>query len=702
MPKRFFLLFLILITSKISSGVEKRKPRWPLPKATRSISSSDLSRITEYRNYLQSLTDTEIKEFTEDAKISLGNLGVNPTRMIVKFKEPQTEQAVFQSLQFKTPLREFKSAGARVIQIPNAKNNLELLAHLGALKELEGVEYAYPDYKIRISNLPNDSEFGNQWDFHNTGATTAAGKGLVDADIDAPEAWSVSTGSRSVIVGVIDTGINYNHPDLKDNVWNNPGETGTDSSGNDKSTNGIDDDGNGFVDDFRGWDFVSNDNDPNDEHGHGTHTAGTIGAVGNNGIGVAGVNWQVSLVPLQIFDSSGSGDLSGAIAALEYATQMGFPITNNSWGGGGYTQVFEDLLKANRDAGSLFIAAAGNNGSDNDTDPFYPASFQVENVISVAASNNTDQLSSFSNYGATTVHLAAPGENIYSTYALWSDYYYESGTSMAAPHVAGAAALIKSIWPSASYNEIKNKILESVDVIYNPSFVGKTRTGGRLNLAAAVGGIPSPLPLRLSLKSSSPKVGPLTGGTTLTLTGTGFSPDTRVTVGLKPCVNLPVTSQIELRCVTSASAISGLHNVTTINPDGSKATLSGAFRYHVPPTVSSLSPISGLIAGGNRVTVTGSQFGTGTKVRVGEKECMQVKVISSTQVSCILPAYEEGKYKVTVTNQYGQESSEDVQYAYYAYPAPTVTAVSPSAGPLAGGNTVTLMGTGFRSGLVAR
>jgi subtilisin family serine protease len=474
-PKSFTFVFAAaLILSQVSIGQEKRKPCWPLPKAARGISSSDQLRLAEYRNYLQSLTDTELKEFSEDAKIDLGNFGVNSTRLIVKFKESQTEQAVFQSLQFKKPHRDLKSTGAKVIQISSGKNNVELLTHLGALKELEGVEYAYPDYKIRISNLPNDSEFGNQWDFHNTGATTAAGKGLVDADIDAPEAWEVSTGSRSVIVGILDTGMNYNHPDLKENVWNNPGEMGTDSSGNDKSTNGIDDDGNGYIDDFRGWDFVANDNDPIDEHGHGTHTAGTIGAVGNNGIGVSGVNWQVSLVPLQIFDSSGSGDLSAAMAALDYATKMGFPITNNSWGGGEYTQAFEDLLKANRDAGSLFVAAAGNDGSNNDTNPFYPASFQVENVISVAASNNNDQLASFSNYGATTVHLAAPGENIYSTYTLWDDYTYESGTSMASPHVAGAAALIKSVWPNVSYAQIKNKVMDSVDVIHNPSFERKT------------------------------------------------------------------------------------------------------------------------------------------------------------------------------------------------------------------------------------
>lgn len=701
MPNTFTILLFLLILSQLSLSKEMRKPRWPLPKASRSVSSSDQIRITDYRNYLQSLTDTEIKEFAEDAKISFGNFGVNPTRVIIKFKDSQTEEGVLQSIQFKKPLRELKSLDAKVLQLPQGKNNLELLAHLGALKELEGVEYVYPDYKIRISNVPNDLKFKNQWDFHNTGATTPAGKGALDADIDAPEAWEVSTGSRAVIVGILDTGIRYDHPDLKENIWNNPGETGTDSSGNDKSTNGIDDDGNGFIDDFRGWDFVGNDNDPLDENGHGTHTAGTIGAVGNNGIGVAGINWQVSLVPLQIFDSSGSGDLSGAMAALDYATKMGFPITNNSWGGSDYTAAFEELLKANRDSGSLFVAAAGNNGSNNDSDPFYPASFQVENVISVAASDNKDRLANFSNFGRNSVHLAAPGADIFSTYA-WIDYFSESGTSMAAPHVAGAAALIKSVWPTLSSIQIKNKILESVDLIFDPSFDGKLISGGRLNLAAAVGGVPSPLPLRLSLTSSSPKVGPLSGGTTIKLTGTGFSSETKVTVGLKPCTNLPVTGQMELSCVTSSSSISGLHNVIATNPDGKKSTLSGAFRYNVPPTLSSISPVFGLIAGGSRITLTGAQFGTGAKVRIGEKECTQGQVVSATQISCMVPGYEEGKYTVRVLNQYGQETPEDIQYSYYTYPAPTVASISPSAGPLSGGNTVTITGTGFRSGLVAR
>ena len=585
MPKMALLILLGSCLTVSLFAQETRKTRWPMPKPARGLDNSNGFRINEYRGYVKALSPNERTEFAEDAKIRLGELGVNPERVIIKFKDAETEQLVLQSLQFKTPLRVFKTVGAKVLQIPKGENQIELLAHLGALKELEGVEYASPDYKIRIAKIPNDSDYSKQWQYHNIGTNQPLGlpPGLEDADIDAPEAWEVSTGSRSVIVGIIDTGIDYTHPDLLANLWRNPGETGTDSSGNDKSSNGIDDDGNGFIDDFRGWDFVGNDNDPFDENGHGTHVAGTIGATGNNGVGVAGVNWQVSLVALQIFDSSGAGELSAAMAALDYATRMRFPITNNSYGGSEYVSAFEELLRENRDAGGLFIAAAGNNAANNDTSSFYPANFQVENVISVAATNHKDELASFSNYGRSSVHLAAPGDPIFSTYG-YGGYYYESGTSMAAPHVAGAAALIKAVWPNLTYSEVKNKILESVDVIYHPSFLGKLITDGRLNLARAVGGVPSPLPYRLRLQSSTPQVGPLSGGTRLNLKGFGFHPEISIRIGMKLCHSIEVLSQLELNCTASPSAISGLHNVIATNPDGRRSTLSGAFRYQNPPS----------------------------------------------------------------------------------------------------------------------
>jgi len=678
---------------------EARTPRWPMPRPSRTLSSAQGFRLAEYQGYVKSLSERERTEFAEDAKVSFGTLGVNSEHIVVKFKDAETEQSVVQALKFKKPLRNLSGLEVKVFQIPPGANQTELLAHLGALRELEGVEYAYPDYKIRIANTPNDPDYGRLWGLHNTG-TSILGTGFPDADIDAPEAWKVSTGSRDVVVAILDTGMDYTHPDLIDNVWKNPGETGTDSAGNDKSTNGIDDDANGFIDDFRGWDFAANDNDPQDDHGHGSHVAGTIGATGNNGIGSTGVNWKVSLVALQIFDSSGSGDFSTALAALEYATQMRFPITNNSWGGSEYVEAFEDALKRNRDAGSLFIAAAGNDRADTDSTPFYPAAFQVENVISVAASDHKDQLAYFSNYGRNSVHLAAPGDNIFSTFS-WGGYNYESGTSMAAPHVTGAAALIKAVWPSLTYAQVKTKILESVDEIIAPEFIGKTITGGRLNVARAVGGEPSPLPLRLALANSSPRVGPPTGGTEITVTGVGIHPQVQVTLGLKPCTNVRAPSQLELKCITPPTSILGLHNVIATNPDGTKKTLSGAFRYSPPPTLTSINSVSTLLAGGTTVTLQGTQFGTtDTQVRIGEKLCSQVQVQSSAQLTCVVPPYDPGSYRVTVINRWGQESTEPVQFTYYAHPAPAISAVNPSAGPLAGGNLVTVSGANFRSGAV--
>ncbi|HEX3134654.1 MAG TPA: S8 family serine peptidase, partial [Planctomycetota bacterium] len=232
------------------------------------------------------------------------------------------------------------------------------------------VRSAEPDWIVHTYGNPNDPLFSQLWGMNNTGQTG----GVPDADIDAPEAWNIATGSYAVRVGVIDTGIDYTHPDLAANVWLNPGESGTDAQGNDKRTNGIDDDGNGYVDDWHGWDFANNDNDPFDDHSHGTHCSGTIGGAGNNGAGVAGVCWRVSLIGLKFLTSSGSGAIFDAVEAQLYANQMQFDFTSNSWGGGGYSQAMKDAIDAAGVAGHLFIAAAGNSAQDNDVALNYPSS----------------------------------------------------------------------------------------------------------------------------------------------------------------------------------------------------------------------------------------------------------------------------------------------------------------------------------------
>ena len=261
-------------------------------------------------------------------------------------------------------------------------------------------QYIQPNYTITVdATTPNDSHFSQLWGLHNTGQSG----GTVDADIDAVEAWDIQTGG-SVVIGVVDTGIDYTHPDLVSNIWTNPGEI---------AGNNIDDDGNGYVDDIHGYDFAYNDSDPMDVHSHGTHVAGTIAAAGNNSQGVVGVNWNAQLMALKFLGDNGSGSTFNAVRAVEYATAMGVRITNNSWGGGGFSQALYNAIAAADDA--LFVAAAGNSGTDNDLYPHYPSNYDLDNVISVASTTRNDTLSGFSCYGATTVDLAAPGSSIYST-----------------------------------------------------------------------------------------------------------------------------------------------------------------------------------------------------------------------------------------------------------------------------------------------
>ena len=251
------------------------------------------------------------------------------------------------------------------------------------------IEYIEPNFIASTQAVPNDPRYNELYGLNNTGQTG----GTPDADIDAPEAWDLQTGN-DVVIGVIDTGVDYNHPDINDNVWTNPGET---------PDNGVDDDGNGFVDDYYGYDFVNEDGDPFDDNFHGTHVSGTIAAEGNNDTGVTGVNWDAQIMAIKFLDSGGFGSYFDAIEAVEYATMMGVPVTNNSWGGYGFSQGLYDAIAAAGEQGQLFVAAAGNGyGNDNDAFPFYPASYDLDNIIAVAATNSNDQLAGFSNFGANT------------------------------------------------------------------------------------------------------------------------------------------------------------------------------------------------------------------------------------------------------------------------------------------------------------
>ncbi|MFL5340207.1 MAG: S8 family serine peptidase [Gemmataceae bacterium] len=343
---------------------------------------------------------------------------------------------------------------------------------------LANVRYAQPDYVVRLAATPSDPSFSSQWGLNNTGQSG----GTAGIDIGASAAWNVSTGTGRTIVAVIDTGIDLTHPDLAANIWTNPHVnplTGHDSF-------------NGLTDDIHGWNYVANNNNVSDDNGHGTHVAGIIGAVGNNSTGVAGVDWHVQIMPLKFLDSTGTGSLSNAILALNYAVANGATVVNNSYSGGNYFyQAFYDAIANARSHGVIFVAAAGNDGRNTDGNPIYPADYQLDNVLSVAAIDRNGNLAPFSNYGAQSVDLGAPGVSITSTYK-GEGYATMSGTSMAAPFVTGAVALLRDLHPSWSYQQIVNQILATTDA--DPTLMGKTETGGRLDLAKAVGANNPPPP----------------------------------------------------------------------------------------------------------------------------------------------------------------------------------------------------------------
>lgn len=425
-----------------------------------------------------------------------------------------------------------------------------------------GVLYAQPDYTVYIAATPTDSMFTSQWGLNNTGQSG----GTANVDINAPEAWNIATGSAATIVAVIDTGVDYTHTDLASNIWANPGEV---------AGNGKDDDGNGYVDDIRGWNFVSNNNNPMDDNGHGTHVSGIIGARANNG-GVVGVNWNVKIMPLKFLDASGSGSLSNAIKALNYAVAKGARISNNSWGGGGYDSALNNAINNARSQGHIFVAAAGNGGADgigdnNDITPSYPASYNLDNVISVAAVDRYGNLASFSNYGATSVDLAAPGVSILSTVRS-GGYATYSGTSMATPFVAGVAALVWSQNPMWSYSQVRQRLLDTVSPL--ASLAGKTATGGMVNAFAAVNSSfvpPGPY------VTSSTSVGSPISSVRVTF-------DKAVNPATFTAADVSLTGPAGAISITGVSAVSGTNN-TQFNITFAPQSAVGTYTLTVGPNI---------------------------------------------------------------------------------------------------------------------
>jgi subtilisin family serine protease len=374
------------------------------------------------------------------------------------------------------------------------------------LKQDPHVEYVEHNLFVHaLETFPNDPDFNLLWGLYNTGQSN----GAAGADIDVVSAWDTSTGSSEVVVAVIDTGIEYTHPDLAANMWVNAAEI---------PHNGIDDDGNGFVDDVHGYDFYNDDADPIDDHFHGTHCAGTIGAKGNNGIGVTGVNWTVRLMAIKFLSASGNGDTAGAVSAIQYAINNGAHVMSNSWGGSGRSQALQDVILEAHNAGIVFVAAAGNNGNDSIV---YPAAY--EKVIAVSATDHNDEKASFSSYG-TFIDVGAPGVYIYST-KLDGSYGYASGTSMACPHVAGLAALIKSQDTTLTPDQVEYILETSADDLGDTgwdTFYGS----GRINASWALQTVVQQETFFPTAGISSPAQSQIVSGPALdilgTVSGTGF------------------------------------------------------------------------------------------------------------------------------------------------------------------------------------
>ncbi len=408
-----------------------------------------------------------------------------PDRVLVKYRAGNLSssgmvQSVSASLNAQmgaSVLSDQTTLGVSGLQVVKLSGSLPVTQAISQYEQNPNVEYAEPDYIVHaiepvVSNssssflagspvgspvsvsassiTPNDPLFSRQYGLHNTGQVFFGSTyGTADADIDAPEAWSYTTGSSSIIVAVVDTGVQISHPDLAANC-------------------------------LAGYNFITDTAGQTDDNGHGTHCAGIIGAVGNNGVGISGVNWNVKILPCKFLDSNGDGYTSDAIEAINYAKNQGASIISNSWGGG---TASSSLKTAIENSGAVVICAAGNNARNTDLVPQYPSAYDSSNIISVASTDCNDGLSSFSNYGATTVDVGAPGDIIYSTYPT-STYAYLSGTSMATPQVSGIAALLKATNPSLTVAQIKAAILNTVDV--KSSLSTKCVTGGRVNAYNAV------------------------------------------------------------------------------------------------------------------------------------------------------------------------------------------------------------------------
>lgn len=508
--------------------------------------------------------------------------------------------------------------GQFTVELPS---NWSMQKQYNALKAMPGFVAADPNWVLTTNATPNDPQYGSLWGLNTAG----------DTDIDAPEGWNITTGSMDQIVGIIDSGVDYNHVDLYQNIYLNQqeiplsrranlvdidgdglitfrdlnnaanqgpfkivdqnsdgritgadlrvamGQTGGVDNGTGGWADGVDTDANFLVDDFVGWNFLSGNNDPGDVFGHGTHVAGTVGATGNNSVGVVGVNWKVRLLPLKtggLTSSDNTISSAAAIASLNYAVSLkqrgeAVAATNNSWGGGGFSDVLLGAIEANAGSDITFVAASGNNGSNNDASPFYPASYTTDNVISVANLTQSGGRNFGSNYGLTSVDLGAPGTSILST-TPGNNYSFFTGTSMAAPHVAGVVAMMKALSPTLSVSQIRAAMFANVDAVAGLN--GLSVTGGRVNLNKSLlsisltpAGAPS---LAASSDTGFSNNDNITQIATPTFTGTA-SPNR--TVQIRANGNIVGTGVADANgtySITSTALANGVYTVTATVTDG--------------------------------------------------------------------------------------------------------------------------------------
>jgi len=401
--------------------------------------------------------------------------------ILVKFKSGVTQVAIDRLVAERNDRVEDRIENIEGWEAIDDFDNADAATLVKEYQQLPEVEYAEPNYEINLDEseagplvpiLPSDPQFTDQWALSNSGQRG----GKKGADISATLAWAKTTGSDEVVVAVLDTGVDYNHEDLTENMWRRP-----------EKMEPYHDNELGTIDDEFGYNAIDG-SDPMDDNGHGTHCAGIIGAEGENNVGIAGVNWKVQIMPLKFMNAGGSGSTKDAIEAINYVIDrkkagVNVRIISASWGSTQKSRALGEVIRKAYENDILFVAAAGNSSVDNDRNPHYPSSYDVPNVVSVAALDRHDALASFSNYGAKSVAIAAPGVDILSTW-LGNEYEEKSGTSMATPVVSGVAALILAEHPQMSVDDLKKKLLASTDPV--PVLKGKTVTAGRINAAKAL------------------------------------------------------------------------------------------------------------------------------------------------------------------------------------------------------------------------